>query len=207
MLVTSSKWNLKSPSSNRASTVLTVTYYHTPHFFQLSRSQWNSSKFSFERLWSGWSQRPRQKRRTSTGSWWSVKSLKSPTLQSWKNGAMKKVLTRKVQLLESPSTPRYIAPNLTYLSRAMFSLLYACGGLPGPLLSPIFLSLGVLGLFSLGHFSLGLFTRERMNPLQLLVFCSKTAFQPKISFNWFSTPKSWVWESLHLCECIYCKNN
>ena len=58
-------------------------------------------------------------------------------------GATRKVLTRKLLSLETPITPR---PSLTQpnpLSRAMFSMPYACGGLSGPLLRSFFLSLGL----------------------------------------------------------------
>ena len=34
-------------------------------------------------------------------------------------------------MLENPKTPLHIRPNLTTLSRAMFSMPYACGGLSG----------------------------------------------------------------------------
>ena len=52
-------------------------------------------------------------------------------------GATSKVLTRKV-LLENPKTPLIIRPNLTTLSRGMFSMPCACGGLSGPLLAVSF---------------------------------------------------------------------
>ena len=58
---------------------------------------------------------------------------------------------RNVMLLENPKTPRPIQtlPNQTALSRAMFSIPYACGGgLSGPLTLSSILCLGLLGLFS-----------------------------------------------------------